>query len=91
MSYRDMQTAIGAGSQLLGVVTAIPGIGQVAALASAIVGAFSLAGEQERYNRMITDYYRTPVQLGGGFNPGTPASRRQMRLRQKRHFATYFR
>lgn len=71
MSYRDVQTGISAGASIIGTLYSIPGIGQVAQLASDIVGAFSLANEQQAYNAMLMRYYATPVQLGGGYNPGT--------------------
>lgn len=81
MSYRDVQTGIGLGSTALGFVQAIPGIGQFATLLSDIVGAFGLASEQEAYNRMITAYYATPVEQGGGFNPHHYRQTEQRRMR----------
>jgi hypothetical protein len=83
MSYRDAQTDIALGTKILGTVEAIPGLGQFAQLVDDIIGAFGLASEQDAYNRMIWNYYATPVQQGGGFNPGTTASRRQQRARQQ--------
>lgn len=84
-----MQTGIGIGTEVLGLIQAVPGLGQVATLAKDIVGAFGLQGEQLAYNALITKYYNTPVSQGGGWNPGTPRSRRQMRLRQLRHFQMF--
>jgi hypothetical protein len=91
MSYRDVQTDIGVGAKVVGMLNLVPGLGQVAGMFEDIVGAFGLADEQDAYNRMIWQYYATPVWEGGGWNPGTPASRAQMRARQRRHFAVYFR
>ena len=84
MSYRDVQTGIGVGGSALGAIESIPGLGQFVTLLSDVVGAFGLASEQEAYNRMIWNYYATPVSQGGGYNPGTPASRRRQRLQRFR-------
>jgi phosphoribosylformimino-5-aminoimidazole carboxamide ribonucleotide (ProFAR) isomerase len=83
MSYRDAQTDIALGTRILGTVEAIPGLGQFATLVEDVIGAFGLASEQDAYNRMIWNYYATPVQQGGGFNPGTKASRALQRSRQR--------
>lgn len=69
--YQDIQKGIGAGAQVLNVIQAIPGVGQVAGLLSDVVGAFGIAGEQAAYNRMIWNRYATPVQQGGWLYTGS--------------------
>lgn len=91
MSYRDVASVVSSGSQFLNVVAGIPGLGQILGLADAIGGAFATHNEQDAYNQALWKWYATPVSQGGGWNPGTKRSRAQMRARQRRHFATYFR
>jgi hypothetical protein len=85
VAYRDVQTAINFGQQVLGFFGAVPGLGQVIQFGEDIVGAFTTASEQEAYNRKIWNYYATPVSQGGGLNYGSRAhSYRSFKLRQIR-------